>query len=177
MKLKKCILISALILVILVQGTVLNASASIKPIIISHNKSDLSSDQNLVHLTWTIIDDNPNYYQIIQNGSILKNSIKIVSDFISYNFSAIAGIYNITLIIYDYSSDNAESSTIITLFQPAVATSVTSSRTTQNTTVTAIASKVFSTSGTPGYSYLLTLCTISIISITYIIKRSKSKRR
>lgn len=173
MKLKKIILINSWLLVILLQCTVLNASASVKPIIISDNRTTISSTQNSVPLTWTIIDDNPNYYQILQNGSILKNNTKIMSDLISYDFSSVAGIYNITLIIFDYSGYHTQDSTIVNLLQPSV-TSTTSSGASQNTSAATVIKGP--AAGTPGYSYILTLFTIVIITITYITKRSKSKR-
>ena len=110
-------------------------------------------------------------YQIFQNGSILKNNLKILSDSISLDFSAIAGIYNITLIIHDYSGNVAQSSTIIILLQQ-------SSSSSPSSTITQVTSATHSsrvTQGVPGFTYLLTLFTIVVLALAYNNKRFKTK--
>ncbi len=160
-----------ILLIISFYGSVHIGSASVRPIIVSNDQSIVHSSTNLVKLSWNIIDDNPNYYQIYQNESLLKSSTKIMSNVIDFDFNAINGNYNISLVVVDYSGYKAISSTIIIITIQSIPTSNIGSN--SQTTHTYASSSASS----PGYTYymgIFTLLTAAIITNRIRNKKKKS---
>lgn len=170
---KKIFLILTLLL-ISYQSNVLLGTASLRPIIINNNQSIIHSSTNSVKLTWDIIDDNPNYYRIYQNESILKADSKIVSNIINFNFNAITGNYNISLVVFDYSGHITMSSTIIVISMTATS-SITSAPTSFTQTSGSYSSSK-SGGASSGYTYLVISFSLLTITIKAKIKRNKRKK-
>ena len=110
---RKFIIFSLTILI--VQCFSLTANASITPIIISYNSSVIITSNHTVRLKLYIVDNNPDTYEIFENGQILQPNKTIFSDIILYDFSNIFGNYNLTLFIFDYSNYTSSTNTFIVI--------------------------------------------------------------
>ena len=123
-----------------------------------------------IQLIWYVIDDNPESYSILKNGSFLRDDILITSNLINISFSEVAGTYNLTLIVRDYSNYTAISTIFIQVQLNSATTTQTNSAATQteNTKIS---------NASPGYSFIDILFFIVIISLFMTFKRRKDKRR
>lgn len=140
-----------------------SANASIKPIIINDNQSVITTSNHTVTLRWYIVDDNPNCYEILENGQILQPNKTVSSNLILYNFSNIIGYYNLTLFVFDYSNYKTVSNTNIVI----EAGTVNSGKEVGNGyTVTA---------STPGFTLGIFMVSVLIVSSIPIIKRKRKQ--
>ena len=151
-------------------------SASLRPIIVPNIPPSITTTSHNVSLSWNIIDDNPRFYSIYQNGSILKNNISIVSDIVNFDFNAIDGGYNITFMVYDYSGFSAQSNTLITISYVATSSSSTSSNSGSTSTSNVSSSSSSSGQASPGYSYIAVLCVLLVFSLSILLQKGKRKQ-
>ena len=151
-----------------------DGNASLRPIIVSNNPSSISTDSNSISLSWNIIDDNPRFYSIKKNGSILINNISIVSDIVNFEFIEIAGTYNISFTVYDFSGFFAQDYTLITI--SAVTTSSSTSATGSSTSSSSSATTSSTGSASPGFTYINTLIMIVLISLPILRKKWQRKQ-
>ena len=159
-----------IVIIILLQENTLSTNASIRPIITTNLPPTITIGLQEILLNWYVIDDNPDSYSILKNGSFLRDDVLITSNLINLSFSEVAGTYNLTLIVRDYSNFTA-ASTIIIHVQSIPATSTltgTAASTTENSQ---------RSSATPGYSLTDILFFIVIIGFFITFKRRKDKRR
>lgn len=163
---KKKVFFTLTVILILI-SPVLNVNASIRPVIVTQMPDPMNIGilQN-VNLTWVVIDDNPSFYSLYINNTLSKNGT-IISNVITEPFSAPEGLYNITLIVTDYSNNSASSTLLINSSRFIL----TSSGTTSNP------SPGSKTAATPGFTYEIFLSTIFIIALIPLMhKRPKTKR-
>lgn len=147
--------------ILIVECFSFSANASIRPIIINDNPSPLLTYNHTIQLRWYIIDDNPHFYEIFENGQVLQPNKTISEDLILYNFSSIMGYYNISLFVFDYSNYVA-SSNISIIIGP---------NQTENS------GKGYTmNSSTPGFTISMFIVSILILSSIPIIKRKRKPK-
>ncbi len=129
------------------------------------------------YIYWTLSDDNPSYFTIYRNNTLIKNSSWWFSGMtVAVNIDGLSvGIYNFTIIAYD-AFDNKASDTVIVTVLAASETAPTSTST--PTSITSGGSQPPRTViqiSTPGNTVLTSLLAlIGIVSIV-LIRRRRAK--
>ena len=160
---KKKVLLAFTINLILL-ASVLNVKSSIQPIIVTDmpNPLHIGILQN-VNLTWVVIDDNPRNFELYINDTLSRNE-SIVSDVITEPFSSPAGLYNLSLIVNDYSNYMVSTFQLINVSGYASTSSSTPSITSES---------YASTVSSPGFLFSIL---IAIFSISVFFKKLKKQR-
>ena len=164
---KKKVIFAFTIISLLLVPT-LNVDSSIHPIIVTDMPDllNIAILQN-VNLTWVVIDDNPRNYELYVNNTISKNGT-IVSNVINIPFSAPEGVYNITLIVTDYSNNSVTSTLLINssrYVSPSSNASSSSATTTYHMTA--------ASSGFDFISLLFMISSLIVISKFFKLRRKK----
>ena len=157
------------IVLILSLRMVSESSASIKPIIITNMPNKLSVSLTKNQLSWYVIDDNVKNYLIFVNNSLWKNE-SMQSNLIIVQFSYAVGIYNLTIVVNDYSNNNVKDNIFIT-----VRTGATSSST---GVITVTATTVLNSTGTkasPGFEIIGVLIGIGLFMFIMKFKKFRKK--
>jgi hypothetical protein len=71
------------------------------------------ANQSLIQLEWEAFDDTPNNYTVLVNGSVVEDGSWDGSDLLISISNPGAGIWNVTLLLYDLSNNSASDSVIL----------------------------------------------------------------
>ena len=149
-------------LVVLLSFSSTMADASIKPVITTKMPGYININLEEVTLSWYVVDDNPKNYSLYINGSIWKDNIPFTSNIVNVTFSNIAGLYNVSLKVMDYSGFTSESFVLIHVNNISVPTYATETS--------------YSTAASDSFSFLEAV--MAFISLVLIIKRKyRHKKR
>lgn len=166
-----------LVPLVLVLFTISASSASIRPFITTSMPSNLNVDLKDVPLHWYIVDDNPRNYSLFINSSPWKINIPMkTNNSIDVTFSNTPGIYNVSLIVEDYSGYTASAFVVITIYYESATTSSAPTSISTSSITHGSASSSSNSAASSGFDYLEVVGALTII-IVAIRKKGRNFRR